>query len=364
MRRSRVLVCALILALLGGCGLWEGGPVPSPAAEDLTYELVGVRGDYAIVTVNGLPVTAEEYCFWLAGAVASYEGPLETEKDWEDASPGLKADALAAAKLYAVIRAKADELGVELTSEQEEQMAQEIARAAEERGGEEAFDGYLRRLGLTRAGFEALSRVYYLNEAVLAALEETGETAVTAEDLAEYMDGVKQDVYAAKHILIATRRENADGSGYEEYSDEEKAAALKKAQEILKEIRSGGDFDALMAQYSEDGRNMETGALLAPEGYPLLAKGEMPAEFETAALALKEGEVSDVVQTDYGYHIILRLPLDEAPLAAMAVETVTGQYKLDQLEAQWVEKAKVVTTRAYEDLDARKLWEALGEMAP
>jgi len=362
MRKTRVLVWALIIALLGGCGAWEGETVPSPAAEDLTYELAGVRGDYAIVTVNGRPVTAEEYCFWLSGAVAGYEGPLETDKDWAEATPGLKADALAAAKLYAVIRAKADELGAGLTSEQEEQLAQEIAQAVAGQGGEEAFDGYLRSLGLTRTGFEALARVYYLNQAVLAALEKTGETAVTMEDLTGYMDKAKGEVYAAKHILIATRRENADGSGYVEYSDEEKAQALKKAQEIWEEIRSGGDFDALMAQYSEDGRD-EAGALLASE-YPLLSKGEMPEEFESAALALKEGEVSQVVKTDYGYHIIMRLPLDAGPLEAMAVQTVTGQYKLDQLEAQWVEKAKVVTTRAYEDLDVQKFWEALGEMAP
>ncbi len=78
----------------------------------------------------------------------------------------------------------------------------------------------------------------------------------------------------------------------------DKAAARAKANDVLKEIRGGADFAEMAKKYSQDGSASNGGDL----NYFQL--GQMVAPFEQAALALKVGQVSDVVETQFGYHII------------------------------------------------------------
>ncbi len=114
----------------------------------------------------------------------------------------------------------------------------------------------------------------------------------TEEEIAEYY---KENYVTAKHILILSE-------GGKAASDEE---AKKEADRILKEIKSGKDFDKLMTEFCED-----PGVQSNPDGYTF-TKNEMVPAFEAAAFSLEEGKVSDVVKTSYGYHIIKRLPLAE-----------------------------------------------------
>jgi peptidyl-prolyl cis-trans isomerase D len=93
----------------------------------------------------------------------------------------------------------------------------------------------------------------------------------------------------AQHILIKT----------EGKSDAEKKAALAKAEDLLKQLKAGADFSELAKKNSEDSSN-------APKGGDLgwFQHGQMVGEFDTAAFALKPGELSGIVTTQYGYHII------------------------------------------------------------
>ena len=90
----------------------------------------------------------------------------------------------------------------------------------------------------------------------------------------------------AKHILIAY---GEDGEG------------LIKAEEILDKINNGADFDELMFENTED-----PGVAQYPEGY-IFKEGHMIEEFYQGALSLSEGEVSELVESDYGYHIIMKV---------------------------------------------------------
>lgn len=72
----------------------------------------------------------------------------------------------------------------------------------------------------------------------------------------------------------------------------------KEAQKIMDKIKSGEDFAALAKEYSIDGSAQNGGDL---DYFP---KGKMVKPFEDAAFALEIGEVSDIVETDYGFHII------------------------------------------------------------
>src|SRR5262249_680213 len=101
----------------------------------------------------------------------------------------------------------------------------------------------------------------------------------------------------ARHILIKTVDKN----------DAEKKQLLAKAQDVLKQIKAGGDFGELAKKYSDDTGNAAKG------GYrDWFVKGQMVPEFEKVAFSLKPKEVSDIVTTTYGYHIVQVLEHEQA----------------------------------------------------
>lgn len=144
------------------------------------------------------------------------------------------------------------------------------------------------------------------------------------ENMSALNDYVTDGKASAKHILIkndTSAAQNTQAEGEEAAPAEDKRA---KAEEILGRIRNGEDFDTLMKEFNEDTGETEN-------GYTFSA-GEMTAPFEKAAFALKIDEVSDIVESQYGYHIIKRIP---------------GRF---ELEGYLKNKAKVKTTGAFNKL--------------
>lgn len=363
MKKIKLLSGLLALALLAGC---TPKPQEEDHSDDLCWQAAGIKSDYALLTINGVGVTAEEYLFWLSNAISveqQYYG-LSTDEQWTAKTQELKDQALETAKLYQVVRAKAAEVGATLSDEQKQEAADQIDYAIQMYGGEESYLAMLDSMCVSRELFEELNSVYFLNEALLAKLRETGEITVTEADRDAFVSDFMEEngIYGAKHILLSTRRALEDGT-YEEFSDEEKAAVLEKIQGFLAQIRAAGDpaatFDELMKAYSEDGRDASTGELYYPDGYTMAYAGQMVPEFENAALALEVGQVSDVVTTSYGYHIIMRIPAAEDQIRAYATDDVLAAAKLDDMTRTWIEEARVETTQAYDDLDPRTFWDQL-----
>ena len=117
----------------------------------------------------------------------------------------MKADAVETAKLYRVIETRSQEAGVTLTDEQESELSSEIDQLIENLGGEEAYQSYLEQLCISEEGFLRLNRVYFLNQGLLEKMTGDGEL----DDLDDFLE--EQGTYAAKHILISTRRLGEDG---------------------------------------------------------------------------------------------------------------------------------------------------------
>lgn len=100
------------------------------------------------------------------------------------------------------------------------------------------------------------------------------------------------------HILIAAKEDD---------TEDKKMNARKKAEEILGKVKAGEDFSNLARTFSDDQSSGKKGGEL-----PLFGSGRMVPEFEIAAFGLKnDGDVSEIVQTNYGYHIIKRLELKQ-----------------------------------------------------
>lgn len=86
---------------------------------------------------------------------------------------------------------------------------------------------------------------------------------------------------------------------YTQHPELDPKVARQRAEDILKRVRAGEDFAALAKQYSDDpGSNEKVGDL----GW--FGRGQMVKEFEDAAFALKDNQISDIVETPYGFHII------------------------------------------------------------
>lgn len=122
-------------------------------------------------------------------------------------------------------------------------------------------------------------------------------TKISDSEMKKYYDEHKKDFYIneveASHILLKT----IDDSG-KPLSKEKQEEAKKKAEEVLAKIKNGEDFAKLAKEYSQDSSAKDGGAL------GTFGKGQMVKEFEDAAFSLKKGEVSEIVKTQYGYHII------------------------------------------------------------
>jgi peptidyl-prolyl cis-trans isomerase C len=129
----------------------------------------------------------------------------------------------------------------------------------------------------------------------------------------------------ASHILLMT----SDPKTKAELSADQKAAKHKLAEDLLKRARAGEDFAKLAKEYSEDPGSKDNG------GEYTFPRGRMAPEFETAAFSLKTNEVSDVVTTQYGYHIIKlseKIPAGKVELAKIAPRIKT--YLTQQAESK------------------------------
>lgn len=92
-------------------------------------------------------------------------------------------------------------------------------------------------------------------------------------------------------------------------SDNDRANAKKKIDELYAKVKAGQNFEELARQFSEDKQSSDKGGLLQP-----VKSGRLPKAFEDVAFALKaNGDVSEPVETQYGWHIIKRLDLKSVP---------------------------------------------------
>lgn len=125
-----------------------------------------------------------------------------------------------------------------------------------------------------------------------------GELKIDIEKMKDYYamhkkDYEKPEQVKASHILIIADASPSSPTGL---TDEQ---AKKLAEEIYKNAKAGEDFSALAKKYSKDTSTKDKGGDLG-----WIKKGEMVPEFEKAAFALKNGQISEPIKTQFGYHII------------------------------------------------------------
>lgn len=360
MKKTITLLLSLLLLLNVCTGCGDKTNAAADAAADSQSEpssiyttLTDIPMTETVLKLDGNPVPADIYLYYIVSTANSLEYQLNMMSaygmygevldengrvKWDQSIEGtpltemVSAQAENAALSYALLENVAAAHDLTITSEDQAAIDEQITAQVEQSGGQEAFDENLYEMGLTLESYKRLVTTSFLYEQLLDLAQDPSSDIYQAPtDDNAYVD----------HILLTTK----DSTTNEPLSDEEIAEKKAKAEEILSKLQASEELEQLfndMAEtYGEDpGRAEGKGYLIDPDT-------NFVQEFKDAAFALKPGELSDIVESDYGYHILLRKELTDEHLEtlanthleeyldgqmATALENVTRSEKLDGID--------------------------------
>lgn len=376
LKRLGALALALALALsaLSGCGGQPSSSAPGSSSSgdssqaelmDLTQvtdpylTVSGLAADEVVITVGDAEVTAADFLYWLNRVVynymSSYSGMIST-LPWdaelgEGVTFGQSVLDMAAdmAVFHSTLRQLAQAEGLSPDPSRTSEMDTEYAELVSQMDGDETLATHVFWANmLTRE----LNLRLYENSDLYNQLQELyyGENSghyPTDAEVNAYLD--KNGCFRVKHILLMT----IDQATNQPLSESEIAQKKATADDLLAQLRAAEDpialFDQLMNEYSEDG-----GLATNPEGYIFDATDSLVGGFREATLALAVGEISDVVETDYGYHIMLRLPIDPADYRDECVS-----YLMETRIDEERDRLGVARTAAFDKVDLDSFWNNL-----
>ena len=313
--RITALLLALVMAVccLTGCTSTRVRSYSEESSDASTEKYAAALNAYSsgkkVMTINGSPVYWNEYAYFLCAIMANMERYGMQITDWSavyDESTG---------ETYTDIMTKS--------------VVNNIAWNL----------------------FKYFTKTQYLYNGLASKLFGENGANISDEDVQEYAE--TNSYMTAKHILFKT----TDSSGTA-LSDADKAAKKQQAEQVAAQLKAVTDpdkrvelFDQLMEQYNED-----TGESSYPHGY-CFTSGTMVTEFEDACKALGTYEVSGVVESQHGYHVILRMPTQGDDLvmssdgSQQTLRMLVAQDQLSSLLTGWVDEADISWEPKFRSID-------------
>lgn len=296
----------------------------------------------SIATVNGEKIENGYFDYYFKQLKTQLESQLG-EDSWESAIyegktalEYAKERALQSAIEDLIITKKAEENKVTLTADDKNNMKQVKNQWTAYYGSESMFLKQLKEYGIDEMQFDYMMKAAYYRKHLADMY-----TDVSENEISDYYD---KKIVKVKHILVFTINpetgESLDDSGMND--------AKNQITGILQMVKEGQDFDTLVAEYTDD----QDSFYYIGEGFSIDQNGNessaMVSEFETASLALGVGEVSDVIQTQYGYHIIKRYENDDG-MYEIAKETLSQKVsdeKFSKILDDWKSSMKIVVNES------------------
>lgn len=195
-------------------------------------------------------------------------------------------------------------LGEEELAAVEEQKKQDRLSALGEDATDEDFSAVRQQVYLSDEMYDRIVRQNILYQTCFNRLYGEKAEKLSDEEALQYL---KDNGYlSAAHILF----QNTDPETGEKLDDEALAAKRAELEALVTELRAIEDDEERAKAFLEKVKELseDPGSAYYPEGYTF-TEGRMVPEFENAAKALEDYAVSDIVETAYGYHVLLRLPL-------------------------------------------------------
>ncbi len=271
---AMALTLCLLVGTLAGCGASSIISYDGEGLNETTLRYQIYNTKLGLETQNSIADEARAAEYWAEDNTADQmEGKTPFEYATESLLKELKEELL--------IVSMAKERNLSATDEQIAEMRNMLI--AQTFGSEEAYKTTADIFGFTDENMDWIAK---LNVSYMNIVNEL----YPREKLAAYAD--ENGWVRVKHVLI----QKSDTVTMDD--------AKKKAQDVCDRAANGEDFDKLVADLSED-----PGSTTYPDGYLVATGSGMVESFEKASLALAEGEVSEPIATDYGYHVIKRYPI-------------------------------------------------------
>jgi len=306
MRRFLLFAFASLAVLAAGCG---GSSTASLASDD-------------VAVVGSKEVTKDQFQALMDRAKKSYDAqkrsfPKAGSTEYEQ----LKGQAITFLVQRAEIAEQAEKMGVDVS---DAKVDKEIERYKKQfyGGSTERYEKAVKQQGLTEDQAREEIRAQLVSQEVFKKV--TGEVKVTDGDIKAYYNShksqyVQPESREVRHILVQKK-------------------AL--ADSLYAQLKGGANFAKLAKRYSKDPGSAAQGGKLT------VSKGQTVPEFDKAAFALKKGELSKPIKTQYGYHIIQALSAVK-PSSTTSLSKVSASIK-QQLEQQrkndkitkWLEDTK------------------------
>jgi peptidyl-prolyl cis-trans isomerase C len=239
-----------------------------------------------VATVNGQEISGKDYEKTLTLMKKQQRGST-TDPAVED---NLKQEALEQLIVIELLNQEADALHIQVEPKAVEQKIEQVEKSV---GGKQAFDKALESNDLTQEEFKA-DVVESLRIQKLLSQEVFDSIEVKPQEIEEFYKANPEAFKApeqvrARHIIIRVPKDA---------TDEQRRQAKEKIQKAADRIAGGEDFAEVAKEVSQDGAAAKGGDL----GF--FSRGQMVPAFEKVAFSLEPGKVSDVVETDFGYHLI------------------------------------------------------------
>ncbi len=270
------LMCSLSLAFLGGCG-------KEKSVETKVVFTTGF-GKEEIFRIENISCTTPEVMVYLTNTQNQYEEVFgeeiwNTQLDGVTLQENVKETVLAKIAQVKTMNLLASERGISLSDDEKAL----IQVAAEEYFGS-LNETEISKMSISLDTVTQLYSEYALAEKVYSHI---------IKDINPEISDDEARIITVEHILIKTY--TLDGTGKKvSYTESTKLQAYERAGEILEKATSGSkSFEELIASYSEDAISTYS-----------FGKGEMDEAFEKAAFDLGTNEISGIVESEYGYHII------------------------------------------------------------
>ncbi len=324
----QVVTCALIVGVaVGACRKAPAGAAQQTATPAQPPANAPSAGAAAAPAQPAAPQIPKPVPQQLPDVVARVNGEAVKKGDFERMVQSIEARAgqpIPPDRRDEIMRGALDQLVVYTLLTQESKSRQikiedaEIDQRVQQLRGqfpnEDAFTKALQAKGMTLDSLKHDARVdLSVNKLIDTAT--AGQATVTDQEAKDFYDKnpdrFKQgEAVRASHILIRV-------------NDKADAATKKKARaeidSVLKQVRAGGDFAKLAQEHSQDGSAAQGGDL------NYFGRGQMVAPFDAVAFSLKPGQISNVVTTPFGYHIIK--VTDHKPARTVSYDEASAQIK-------------------------------------
>ena len=302
--RLALLLCALVVVALAGCGGDEEVP------------------DDAVAVVDGTQIDRSDYEALISQAKKSYknqkrEFPAAGSQEFQT----LRNQAVQFLVQREQFEQEAKDMDVEVTDKQIDARLEQILKQYFG-GDKKKYEKQLKDQGLTEAQVRNDIRAQIVSEKIFAQV--TKDVKVSDEDISDYYAKNKKQYSQpesrdVRNILVKTK---------------------KQADDLHAQLENGADFAALAKKYSEDTGSKANGGKLT------VSAGQTVAAFDKAAFQLKKNAISEPVKTEFGYHIIQPLsdvkPAKVTPLKDVkeSIRQQLQQTKKNEAMTKWVDELK------------------------